>query len=167
MFWLERGRGRFASKARSSTATSIPCEFRCTTTAKWKFGNATNYANNLDIVSSSRWAVDNVTIIDDDASSQDLTLTSSRLGPRLRREAGGRSGPRRRTTPSRREGGVAWISPLLAGLLEGGGEDFIHDGTQKDTVGFLIYTGWLPTLKGSSGTYLQQPTAVYIDFSQG
>ena len=54
------------------------------------------------------------------------------------------------------------------GLPEGGGEDFfIHDGTEKDTVGFPIYTGWLPTLKGLSGTYPQQPAAVYIDFSQG
>ena len=54
------------------------------------------------------------------------------------------------------------------GLPEGGGEDFfIHDGTEKDTVGFPIYTSWLPTLKGLSGTYPQQPAAVYIDFSQG
>ncbi len=54
------------------------------------------------------------------------------------------------------------------GLPEGGGEDFfIHDGTEKDTVGFPIYTSWLSTLKGLSGTYPQQPAAVYIDFSQG
>ena len=54
------------------------------------------------------------------------------------------------------------------GLPEGGGEDFfIHDGTQKDTVGFPIYTSWLPTLKGLSGSYPQQPVAVYVDFSQG
>ena len=30
-------------------------------------------------------------------------------------------------------------------LPDGGGEDFfIHDGTQKDVVGFPIYTSWLP-----------------------
>ena len=58
--------------------------------------------------------------------------------------------------------------PLRDGPAQGGGEDFfIHDGTQKDTVGFPIYTSWLPTLKGLSGTYPQQPVAVYVDFSQG
>jgi len=63
---------------------------------------------------------------------------------------------------------VQWISNYAMGLPEGGGEDFfIHDGTQKDTVGFPIYTSWLSTLKGLSGTYPQQPAAVYIDFSQG
>ena len=63
---------------------------------------------------------------------------------------------------------MQWISSYAMGLPEGGGEDFfIHDGTEKDTVGFPIYTSWLPTLKGLSGTYPQQPTAVYVDFSQG
>ena len=63
---------------------------------------------------------------------------------------------------------VSWISLYAMGLPNGGGEDFfIHDGTQKDTVGFPIYTSWLSTLKGLSGTYPQQPAAVYVDFSQG
>jgi hypothetical protein len=63
---------------------------------------------------------------------------------------------------------VQWISNYAMGLPEGGGEDFfIHDGTQKDVVGFPIYTSWLSTLKGLSGTYPQQPAAVYVDFSQG
>ncbi|MBC3841164.1 hypothetical protein GXW82_15295 [Streptacidiphilus sp. 4-A2] len=62
---------------------------------------------------------------------------------------------------------VQWISNYAMGLPEGGEDFFIHDGTQKDVVGFPIYTGWLPTLKGLSGTYPQQPAAVYVDFSQG
>jgi hypothetical protein len=63
---------------------------------------------------------------------------------------------------------VSWLSLYAMGLPVGGGEDFfIHDGTEKDTVGFPIYTSWLPTLKSLSGTYPQQPAAVYIDFSQG
>jgi hypothetical protein len=63
---------------------------------------------------------------------------------------------------------VSWISLYAMGLPQGGGEDFfIHDGTQKDTVGFPIYTSWLPVLKGLSGSYPQQPAAVYVDFSQG
>jgi hypothetical protein len=53
-------------------------------------------------------------------------------------------------------------------LPDGGGEDFfIHDGTAKDVYGFPIYTSWLPTLKNLSGSYPQQPAAVYIDVSQG
>lgn len=47
-----------------------------------------------------------------------------------------------------------------------GGEDFfIHDGTQKDTVGWPVYTGFLKTLQGISGSYPSQPAAVYIDYS--
>jgi hypothetical protein len=62
---------------------------------------------------------------------------------------------------------VQWLSNYAMGLPEGGGEDFfIHDGTQKDVVGWPIYTDWLPTLQGVSGSYPQQPAAVYMDFSQ-
>jgi hypothetical protein len=52
-------------------------------------------------------------------------------------------------------------------LPDGGGEDFfIHDGTQKDVVGFPIYTNWLPDIQDLSGSYPQQPVAVYVDYSQ-
>src|SRR6202034_4866250 len=43
----------------------------------------------------------------------------------------------------------------------------IHDGTGKDTVGSRIDTSGRSELKGLSGTYPQQPAAVYVDFSQG
>jgi hypothetical protein len=62
---------------------------------------------------------------------------------------------------------VQWLSNYAMGLPQGGGEDFfIHDGTQKDVVGWPIYTSWLSTLQGISGAYPQQPVAVYLDFSQ-
>jgi hypothetical protein len=62
---------------------------------------------------------------------------------------------------------VQWIDNYGMALPEGGGEDFfIHDGTQKDTVGFPIYTNWLSNLKSLSGSYPQQPVAVYVDYSQ-
>ncbi len=130
------------------------------------FGNATNYANNPDTFFQLAKQY-NVTIIDDDASSQGLTLTFGSLarayGVKLAQEW---TAPPDNTQLAAKA--VSWISLYSLGLPEGGGEDFfIHDGTQKDTVGFPIYTGWLPTLKGLSGTYPQQPAAVYIDFSQG
>jgi hypothetical protein len=62
---------------------------------------------------------------------------------------------------------VQWIDNYGMVLPDGGGEDFfIHDGTQKDVVGFPIYTNWLPNIKNLSGSYPQQPVAVYIDYSQ-
>src|SRR6202020_2852933 len=109
----------------------------------------------------------NVTIIDDDASSQGLTLTFGSLarayGVKLAQEW---TAPPDNTQLAAKAG--AGVSLYSLGLPEGGGEDFfIHDGTEKDTVGFPIYTGRLPELKALSGTYPQQPAAVYIDFSQG
>lgn len=109
----------------------------------------------------------NVTIIDDSAGSQGLTLTFGSLarayGVKLAQEW---TAPSDNTQLAAQA--VQWISNYAMGLPEGGGEDFfIHDGTEKDTVGFPIYTSWLSTLKGLSGTYPQQPVAVYIDFSQG
>ncbi len=130
------------------------------------FGNATNYANNPDTFFKLAKQY-NVTIIDDDASSQGLTLTFGSLA-----RAYGVKVAQEWTAPGDNSQlaakAVQWISSYAMGLPEGGGEDFfIHDGTQKDTVGFPIYTGWLPELKSLSGTYPQQPVAVYIDFSQG
>jgi Carbohydrate binding module (family 6)/F5/8 type C domain/Abnormal spindle-like microcephaly-assoc'd, ASPM-SPD-2-Hydin len=130
------------------------------------FGNATNYANNPDTFFQLAKQY-NVTIVDDDASSQGLTLTFGSLarayGVKVAQEW---TAPPDSTQLAAKA--VSWISLYALGLPEGGGEDFfIHDGTQKDTVGFPIYTNWLPELKGLSGTYPQQPAAVYIDFSQG
>ncbi|HEY3869255.1 MAG TPA: choice-of-anchor D domain-containing protein [Actinocrinis sp.] len=129
------------------------------------FGNATNYANNPDtfFLLAKQY---NVTIIDDDASSQGLTLTFGSLarayGVQLMQEW--------TAPPSNSQlaaEAVQWLSLYGVGLPDGGGEDFfIHDGTQKDVVGFPIYTAWLPTLKTLSGSYPLQSTAVYIDFSQ-
>jgi hypothetical protein len=130
------------------------------------FGNATNYANNPDTFFKLAKQY-NVTIIDDSAGSQGLTLTFGSLarayGVKLAQEW---------TAPSDNSQlaaqAVQWISNYAMGLPEGGGEDFfIHDGTEKDVVGFPIYTGDLPELKALSGTYPVQPVAVYIDFSQG
>jgi hypothetical protein len=130
------------------------------------FGNATNYANNPDTFFELAKKY-NVTVIDDSAGSQGLTLTFGSLarayGVKLMQEW---------TAPSDNSQlaaqAVQWISNYGMGLPDGGGEDFfIHDGTEKDTVGFPIYTAWLPELKSLSGTYPQQPVAVYIDFSQG
>jgi Carbohydrate binding module (family 6)/Ricin-type beta-trefoil lectin domain-like/Beta-galactosidase len=129
------------------------------------FGNATNYSNNPDTFFELAKTY-NVTIIDDDASSQGLTLTFGALarayGVQLMQEW--------TAPPSNSQLGaeaVQWLSLYGIGLPNGGGEDFfIHDGTEKDIVGFPVYTAWLPTLRTLTGSYPQQPTAVYIDFSQ-
>src|SRR6202167_1979355 len=130
------------------------------------FGNATNYANNPDTFFQLAKQY-NVTVIDDDASSQGLTLTFGSLA----RAYGVKVAQEWTAPPDNSQlaaKAVSWISLYAMGLPEGGGEDFfIHDGTEKDIVGFPIYTSWLSTLKGLSGTYPQQPAAVYIDFSQG
>ena len=130
------------------------------------FGNATSYANNPDTFFQLARQY-NVTIIDDDASSQGLTLTFGSLarayGVKLAQEW---TAPPDDTQLAAKA--VSWISLYAMGLPEGGGEDFfIHDGTEKDTVGFPIYTSWLSNLKDLSGTYPQQNAAVYVDFSQG
>ena len=130
------------------------------------FGNATSYANNPDTFFQLAKQY-NVTIIDDDASSQGLTLTFGSLarayGVKLAQEW---TAPPDNTQLAAKA--ASWVSLYAMGLPEGGGEDFfIHDGTEKDIVGFPVYTSWLPTLKSLSGTYPQQPAAVYIDFSQG
>jgi hypothetical protein len=130
------------------------------------FGNATNYANNPDTFFALAKQY-NVTIIDDSAGSQGLTLTFGSLarayGVQLMQEWTAPSSNAQLAAQA-----VQWIDNYGMGLPDGGGEDFfIHDGTQKDVVGFPIYTAWLPTLKSLSGSYPQDPVAVYIDFSQG
>jgi hypothetical protein len=130
------------------------------------FGNATSYANNPDTFFQLAKQY-NVIVIDDDASSQGLTLTFGSLA----RAYGVKVAQEWTAPPDNSQlaaKAASWISLYAMGLPDGGGEDFfIHDGTEKDTVGFPIYTSWLPELKGLSGTYPQQPAAVYIDFSQG
>jgi Carbohydrate binding module (family 6)/F5/8 type C domain/Abnormal spindle-like microcephaly-assoc'd, ASPM-SPD-2-Hydin len=130
------------------------------------FANAPSYANNPDTFFQLAKQY-NVTVIDDSAGSQGLTLTFGSLA----RAYGVKLAQEWTAPPDNSQlaaQAVQWISNYAMGLPEGGGEDFfIHDGTEKDTVGFPIYTSWLPELKGLSGTYPQQPAAVYIDFSQG
>jgi hypothetical protein len=107
-----------------------------------------------------------VTIILDAAQSPGLALTFGSLarayGVPLAQEW---TAPSDSTQLAAQAG--QWLANYGMGLPEGGGEDFfIHDGTQKDTVGYPIYTSWLPTLQSLSGSYPQQPVAVYVDFSQ-
>jgi hypothetical protein len=130
------------------------------------FSNATSYANNPDTFFKLAKEY-NVTVIDDSAGSQGLTLTFGSLA-----RAYGVKVAQEWTAPSDNSQlaaqAVQWISNYAMGLPEGGGEDFfIHDGTEKDVVGFPIYTGDLTELKNLSGTYPKQSVAVYIDFSQG
>ena len=108
------------------------------------FSNATSYANNPDTFFQLAKQY-NVTIIDDSAGSQGLTLTFGSLarayGVKLAQEWTAPSDSSQLAAQA-----VQWISNYSMGLPEGGGEDFfIHDGTEKDTVGFPIYTaGSLP-----------------------
>lgn len=127
--------------------------------------NAPNYANIPDLFFQLAAKYD-VTIIEDAAQSPGLTLTFGSLARAYRVKL-----VQEWTAPGDNSQldaqAVQWLSNYAMGLPEGGGEDFfIHDGTAKDTHGFPIYTRWLPTLQGLSGSYPQQPAAVYIDFSQ-
>jgi hypothetical protein len=128
--------------------------------------NNVNYANNPDSFFKLARQY-NVTIILDDAESSGLPLIFGSLarayGVRVAEEW---------TAPGENNelaaAAVEWLSNY--GLVEpkAGGEDFfIHDGTQKDVVGFPIYMSWLSTLQSTSGSYPQQPAAVYMDVSQG
>jgi hypothetical protein len=127
--------------------------------------NAPNYANIPDLFFQLAGKYD-VTVIVDAAQAPGLALTFGSLARayhvRLAQEW---------TAPGDNSQldaqAVQWLSNYAMGLPDGGGEDFfIHDGTAKDVYGFPIYVGWLPTLEGLSGSYPQQPAAVYIDFSQ-
>ncbi|HEX3959930.1 MAG TPA: beta-galactosidase [Trebonia sp.] len=128
--------------------------------------NEPDYANNPDTFFQLARKY-NVTIILDSAQSTGLALTFGSLARvyhvRVAQEW---------TAPGQNDqldaAAVNWLSNYAISLPEGGGEDFfIHDGTSKDVYGFPIYTGWLPTLQNLSGSYPQQPAAVYIDASQG
>jgi hypothetical protein len=128
--------------------------------------NQPDYANNPDTFFSLARKY-NVTIILDSAQSTGLALTFGSLARayhvRVAQEW---------TAPGQNDqldaAAVNWLANYAIGLPEGGGEDFfIHDGTSKDTYGFPIYTSWLPTLQKLSGSYPQQPAAVYMNVSQG
>jgi hypothetical protein len=128
--------------------------------------NEPDYANNPDTFFALARKY-NVTIILDSAQSTGLALTFGSLARayhvRVAQEW---------TAPGQNDqldaAAVNWLSNYAISLPYGGGEDFfIHDGTSKDTYGFPIYTRWLPTLQNLSGSYPQQPAAVYIDMSQG
>ena len=129
------------------------------------FGNADDYANIPDIFFSLAKQY-TVTILLDDAQAPALALTFGSLarayGVELAQEWTAPSDSTQLAAQA-----VQWLSDYAIGLPEGGGEDFfIHDGTQKDVVGFPIYTGWVSTLQGLSGSFPHQPVALYIDFSQ-
>ena len=129
------------------------------------FGNAVNYANIPDIFFTLAKQY-SATVIVDAAQSPGLTLTFGSLarayGVPLAQEWTAPSDSTQLAAQA-----VQWLSNYGMGLPEGGGEDFfIHDGTQKDVVGWPIYTSWLPALPTITGAYPQQPVAVYMDFSQ-
>jgi hypothetical protein len=128
-------------------------------------GNAVSYSNIPDIFFALAKQY-TVTVIVDSAQSTGLALLFSSLG-----RAYGVPVAMEWTAPSDSTQlaaqAVQWIDNYGTALPEGGGEDFfIHDGTQKDTVGFPIYISWVNTIKTLSGSYPTQPVAVYVDFSQ-
>ncbi|MBR7838689.1 choice-of-anchor D domain-containing protein [Actinospica durhamensis] len=128
--------------------------------------NAPNYANNPDTFFKLAKQY-NVTVIADSANNTGMTLAMASLA-----RAYGVKMAQEWTAPSSNAdlaaGAVQWIGTYGLAAPDLGGEDFfIHDGTEKDTVGFPIYTSFLPTLKTISGSYPQQPAALYIDVSQG
>jgi hypothetical protein len=130
------------------------------------FGNATNYANNPDTFFELAKQY-NVTFIADSANDTSMLLTLASLA-----RAYGVKMAQEWTAPSSdadlAAGAVEWLGNYGLAAPSLGGEDFfIHDGTEKDIVGFPIYTSWLPTLKTISGSYPQQKAALYIDVSQG
>ncbi|HEX3786081.1 MAG TPA: beta-galactosidase [Pseudonocardiaceae bacterium] len=150
--------GQLTSAARALTNTPLYYYYG------GHIGNAVDYANIPDLFFGLAKQY-TVTIIVDSAQSTGLALTFGSLA-----RAYGVTLAQEWTAPSDSTQlaaqAVQWISNYGMGLPEGGGEDFfIHDGTQKDTVGYPIYTSWLSTLQSLSGSYPQQPVAVYVDFS--
>ena len=127
-------------------------------------GNGATYANIPDIFFSLAKQY-TVTIIEDAAQSPGLALLFGSLA-----RAYGVDVAMEWTAPSDNTQlaaqTVQWIDNYGMVLPDGGGEDFfIHDGTEKDVVGFPIYTNWVDTIKTLSGSYPQQPVAVYVDYS--
>jgi hypothetical protein len=128
-------------------------------------GNGVTYANIPDLFFALARQY-TVTVIEDAAQSPGLALLFGSLG-----RAYGVQVAMEWTAPGDSTQlaaqAVQWIDNYGMALPDGGGEDFfIHDGTQKDVVGFPIYTNWLPDIEDLSGSYPQQPVAVYVDYSQ-
>jgi hypothetical protein len=107
-----------------------------------------------------------VTIIEDAAASPGLSLTFGSLARAYHVKVAQEWTPTTENLyPTE---AVQWMANYGMTAPYGGGEDFfIHDGTDKDVVGYPLYTNWLPTLKSISGSYPTQPVAVYLDVSQG
>jgi hypothetical protein len=151
--------GQMAANARASTSTPLYYYFG------GHIGNAATIVNIPDVFAALAKQY-NVTMIVDAAQSPGLTLMWSSLarayGIKIAQEW---TAPGDNTQLAAQA--VQWVSNYGMGLPQGGGEDFfIHDGTQKDVVGYPVYTSWVSTLKTLAGSYPQQPVAVYIDFSQ-
>jgi hypothetical protein len=126
--------------------------------------NAPSLGNLPDIFFSLARRYD-VTIIEDAAASPGLSLTFGSLARAYHVKVAQEWTPTTENLyPSE---AVQWMANYAMTAPYGGGEDFfIHDGTDKDVVGYPMYTSWLPTLKSISGSYPQQPVAVYFDYSQ-
>ncbi|MEY9842605.1 hypothetical protein ABH941_007895 [Streptacidiphilus sp. EB103A] len=127
-------------------------------------GNFANYENVPEVLFALAKKY-NVTIIQDCSGSSGIDLLFAGLG-----HAYGVNVATEWTAPTDSTQlaaqGVQWISNYGMMLPDGGGTDFfIHDGTQKDTVVYPIYTNWLPNIKSLSGSYPQQPVAIYLDDS--
>ncbi|SEL30816.1 beta-galactosidase [Streptacidiphilus jiangxiensis] len=127
-------------------------------------GNFANYENVPEVFFALAKKYD-VTVVQDCSESTGIDLLFASLG-----RAYGVNVATEWTAPSDSTQlaaqAVQWIGNYPMMLPEGGGTDFfIHDGTQKDTVAYPIYTAWLGHLKGLSGSYPQQPVAVYLDDS--
>ncbi|SEG69531.1 Beta-galactosidase [Actinacidiphila yanglinensis] len=127
-------------------------------------GDGANYANNPDtffkVAKQYR-----VTIIEDAANSPGLSMLFGSLS-----RAYGVKVAQEWTAPtddaSMKAQAAQWVSLHAMDLPQNGGEDFfIHDGTSKDTIGWPVYTGFVPTLEGMTGSYPTKPAAVYIDYS--
>jgi hypothetical protein len=128
-------------------------------------GNGADIANIPDVFFSLA-KQHTVTVIEDAAQSPGLALLFGSMG-----RAYGVPVAMEWTAPNDNTQlaaqAVQWIDNYGMTLPTGGGEDFfIHDGTQKDVVGFPIYTKWVSNIKSLSGSYPQQPVAVYIDYSR-
>lgn len=154
-----------------TTYTQLASSVRAFTTTPLYFyygghvGNGTNYANNPDTFFKVAKQY-NVTIIEDAANSPGLSLLFGSLsrayGVKVAQEWTAPSDPNALKAQA-----AQWVSMHAMDLPYNGGDDFfIHDGTQKDVIGWPVYTGFLKTLQGISGTYPSQPAAVYIDYSQ-
>jgi hypothetical protein len=127
-------------------------------------GNGANYANNPDTFFKVAKQY-NVTIIEDAANSPGLSLTFGSLS-----RAYGVKVAQEWTAPNdstqMKAQATQWVSMHAMDLPNNGGEDFfIHDGTSKDTIGWPVYTGFVQTLEGMTGSYPTQPAAVYVDYS--